>query len=465
MQAWDVFLKKQDSRLGEQTVDKWLRSLKVVHFDSANLYLEANEAFQITWFEEHIRPLLKKELINNNYRPIKVHLNLSTISSNPSSPPSKKEKGKAPFLCTPDKIDATATLHTFVPGNKNLVFFRLLCELAGFDSTSQNFVSPSLALGTFNPVFIWGAPGSGKTHLLMALSHAFKKRGLNVLYARTETFTEHVVSAIRNSEMQMFRKTYRHPDVLLFDDVHLLARKDATQEEFFHTFNTLHSSGRQIILTSQQPSSHLTDIEPRLISRFEWGISVSLEKLESQELETIIERRCEHLHFPLSQEVRTFLINCFPHSHGVHRALEALILRIHLQNSAVYQRQPATIDVETAALLLKDLIEKEQERAITPHKIIEIVSAYYGMRNEDILGKSQAQECVAPRQLAMYLCRNVLKLPFAAIGRIFSRDHSTVMTSVKHIQQQLDKQDKAVMAPLFEISRSLQRDRPCSATT
>ena len=289
----------------------------------------------------------------------------------------------------------------------------------------------------------------------MALSHAFKKRGLNTLYARTETFTEHVVGAIRNSDMQLFRKTYRSPDILLFDDVHLLARKDATQEEFFHTFNTLHSSGRQIILTSQQPPAHLTDIEPRLISRFEWGISFRLEKLKAQELTAVLERRCEHLHFPLSEDVRDFLVEQFPQSHSLHRALEALILRVHLQNNALYHRQPGKIDTEAVKELLKDLIEKERGSIVTPQKIIHAVAAHYGIKNEDILGKSQSQECVAPRQLAMYLCRNELKLPFAAIGRIFSRDHSTVMTSVKYIQQQLDKQERAVMAALFDVSKVL----------
>jgi chromosomal replication initiator protein len=457
MQTWEDFLKKQESRLGKQTVDKWLRSLKIVHFDSGNLYLEASEAFQISWFEEHIRPFLKSQLVNNNYRPVKVHLNLQEASSSPKPLPSKKEKSKSTFFFTQDKIDPSATLETFVPGMSNLVFFRLLCELAGYDCDSQSFITPSLALAAFNPIFIWGPPGSGKTHLLMALSQAFKKRGLNTLYARTETFTEHVVGAIRNSDMQHFRKTYRSPDILLFDDVHLLARKDATQEEFFHTFNTLHNTGRQIILSSQQPPAHLTDIEPRLISRFEWGINLHIEKLSAKELHIVLEKRCEHLHFPLSEEVQSFLVEHFPHSHALHRAIEALILRVHLQSNAVYHRQSHLIDQETAKEFLKDLIEKEREHTLTPDKIIHAVAAYYGIRNGDILGKSQSQECVAPRQLAMYLCRMELKLAFAAIGRIFSRDHSTVMTSVKYIQQQLDKQDRAVMAPLFEITKSLAR--------
>lgn len=436
MQAWEEFLNKQDGRLGKQTVDKWLRSLKVVHFDSANLYLEASEAFQLSWFEEHIRPILKSQFTNNNFRTIKVHL---SVAENPSQKPIKKEKSKTQIFFNPDKLDPHATLENFVPDQNTLVTYQLLSELV---STNQT---------TFNPIYIWGGPGTGKTHLLMGLAHALQKRKLNPLYVRTETFTEHVVHAIRNSEMQKFRKTYRNPDVLLIDDVHLLARKDATQEEFFHTFNTLHTTHRQIILTSQHPPSLLTDIEPRLISRFEWGISLHLEKLSPTALKEVLQRRCDYLHFLLSEEVQSFLVDTFPNSQGLHRALEALILRIHLLEDASFQRQPNLLDVKLAAKLIKDLIDEEQRNVLTPQKIIYTVSAHYGIKDEDILGKSHTQECVVPRQLAMYLCRTELKLPFMAIGRIFSRDHSTVMTSVKAIQEQIDRQDRDMLSSFHAV--------------
>ena len=171
-------------------------------------------------------------------------------------------------------------LRTSSPGENNTIVYRLFCELTGYNPIAEKYEQPVVALGAFNPIYLWGGSGSGKTHLLMALTHAFKQRGLNALYARAETFTEHVVAAIRSSEMQSFRKAYRHVDVLLIDDVHVFARKDATQEEFFHTFNTLHTSGRQIILTSKCAPSLLQEIEPRLISRFEWGINVHFEKLK-----------------------------------------------------------------------------------------------------------------------------------------------------------------------------------------
>lgn len=444
MHAWEEFLKKQEPLLSKAVVDQWLRTLKVVHFDSGNLYLEAKDSFHILWFEEHIRPHLKSQLLNNNFRPIKVHI---TAQEATTSKTQKKEKSKSapPIQFAFDKLDENATLDNFIPGESNKVVFKLFSEL--IDSST---------LGNFNPIYLWGSSGCGKTHLLIALTHAFRKKGLNALYAKAETFTEHVVAAIRSSEMQAFRKAYRHVDVLLIDDVHVFARKDATQEEFFHTFNTLHTSGRQIILTSKSPPALLEEIEPRLVSRFEWGINVHFEKLNPSDLKEVLIKRCISFHFPLSDEVVDFLVHSFPSSKAINRALEALVLRCHLESDARIKRDPRSIDKALTIKLLSDLIAQEQKTALNPERIISTVSAIYGIRSDDLLGKSQSLDCSLPRQIAMYLCRQELKLPFQGIGQIFSRDHSTVMTSVKHIQKKVDESDKEILAALVEIRARLE---------
>lgn len=455
MQAWNDFVKKQEALLGKEIASKWLCSLKVVHFDSGNLYLEAKDSFQVLWFEEHIRPKLGSELLNNNFRKIKVHLSVAESEKPPSrSKFSKKEKGQSypPIQFFKDKIDPGMTLDNFVPGDQNQVLFRFFCELTGYNSKTQKIEEITAPSG-FNPIFLWGGSGSGKTHLLMALADAFKRRGLNALYARAETFTEHVVSAIRASEMQSFRKAYRNADVLLIDDVHLLARKDATQEEFFHTFNTLHASGRQLILSSKCTPALLEEIEPRLVSRFEWGITLHLEKLKSPDLKHVLERRCEGFNFPLSEEVSEFLIETFPAPKSLHRALEAMILRCHMETDVKHKRNSRSIDLRSAKYMLADLSAEEIKVALTPEKIIATVSSVYGMRSEDLLGKSQNQECSLPRQVAMYLCRKELQLPFPHIGRIFSRDHSTVMTSIKQIEKKIASSDKELIALISEIEK------------
>lgn len=459
MQAWDDFVKKQEDLLGKDIAEKWLRSLKVIHFDSGNLYLEAKDSFQVLWFEEHIRPQLKSQLHNNNFRPVKVHLTVAeTQTDAPISRFAKREKGKVgpPIHFFRDKIDPAMSLENFIPGDANKIVFRFFCELTGYNVETQKLEDPKLSLAAFNPIYLWGCSGSGKTHLLMALEQEFKKRGLNALYARAETFTEHVVSAIRGSEMQAFRKAYRNADILLVDDVHIFARKDATQEEFFHTFNTLHSSGRQIILSSKCAPAQLEEIEPRLVSRFEWGINLHFEKLGPQDLKQVLAKRCEGFNFPLSSDVSDFLIETFCSSKSLHKALEAMILRCHLGKDVQHKRNSLTIDKESAKRMLADLSAQEIKIALTPEKIVAAVSAQYGVRCEDLLGKSQNQECSYPRQIAMYLCRKELKLPFQSIGYVFSRDHSTVMTSIKQIEKKIESSDKELLHALSEIHANIE---------
>ena len=458
MRAWEDFLNRQEENLGKQVVDKWLRPLKVIHFDSGNLYLEAKDSFQILWFEEHIRPLLKSSLVNNNFRPIKTHLTLQETVTSVAAKSKKKLNGNtnAPLQLHPDPLDPCMTLENFVVGKSNQILFQFFCELTGFDSSLQQFDPPTTLLGAFNPIYVWGHPGCGKTHLLMALAHALKKKGLISLYARAETFTEHFVAAIRSSEMQTFRRAYRHVDVLLVDDVHLFARKNATQEEFFHTFNALHTMGKQIILSSSYAPYLLKEIEPRLVSRFEWGINLHFDTLEKNEREEVLKKREEALHFPLSKEVRHFLLKTFDSNKSLHRALEALILHCHLEEDARFKRNSETLHCSRVEQMLGNLILQEQATLLSPEKIISVVSAYYEIRSEDLLGKSQSQDHSLPRQIAMYLCRRELKLPFMKIGRTFNRDHSTVMTSIRQIQKRIDGPDKELTPILMEIRRRIE---------
>lgn len=441
MQAWDDFLKKQEGRLGKEVVQQWLRALKVVHFDSANLYLEAKDTFQVQWFEEHIRPLVKKAFFNNNFRLIKVHLSLETAATPTHKyPPSE---APSPISFSPDPIDPSMTLHNFVFGQANQVVSAFFDEM----------ISGKQPLATFNPVYIWGDVGSGKTHLLCALCAIFKRRALRALYTRAETFTEHVVKAIRSSEMQAFRRAYRHVDILLIDDVHLFSRKHATQEELFHTFNALHSAGCQIILSSSSPSALLEDIEPRLVSRFEWGVSMHLKNLKAEELKEVVLQRAKNLHFPLSDTMIEFVVDTFPTSKAVHMALEALVLRSHQRSIHSLSLEP-----KTARHLLADLIEAAAKTVLTPEKIITVVASITGISKKDLLGKSQTQECSLSRQIAMYLCRQELHLSFQGIGRIFSRDHSTVMTSVRQIEKKLEQSDKEIFTFLSDVRFSLNKN-------
>ncbi len=455
MQAWEEFLKLQEKQLGGETVKKWLHPLKIVHFDACNLYLEAENSFQAVWFEEHMRPKVLEGFYNNNNHHIKVHISVNDPSAFHEEETKQSPPAPQKAALTSDYLDPWASLDNFIASEKNKVPFQLLCQLAGYDPSTQAIGPKTVEMGTFNPIYLYGSSGSGKTHLVMAVANLLLKQNYKVMFVRSETFTEHVVSAIRSGNMQNFRAAYRHVDVLIIDDVHLLAKRAATQEEFFHTFNTLHTQGKQIILTANALPQVLSSIEPRLISRFEWGITLCLEKLPPLELKSLLKRKSEFLKFPIDEPVAEFLIKNFPSgTKALSRALENLVLQSHLDKRQI--RKPTIFsDTRLAESYLIPLLEEERRTALTPNKILRVVAEYYGIRMEDILGKSQTHEYTLPRQISMYLCREKLKMPYMKIGDFFDRDHSTVMSSVKQIQKRVEDQDKEIGGVAAEMVRRL----------
>lgn len=461
MEAWENFLLQHEKELGVETVRKWLRPLKVSQFDAGNLYLQASDSFQILWFEEHVRKKILNSFVNKNNRKIKVHLSLNETPQKVAvSQPAKALKSLevvAPqkFSIHFDTLDPFCTFHHFIESKSNPLPQKLLYQLTGYQPATKNFIPQQVIPATFNPIYLYGSSGSGKTHLLMATANALSQQNLSVAYARAETFTEHVVTAIRAGEMSLFRNSYRNVDVLIIDDVHLFGKKWATQEELFHTFNTLHVAGKQIILSADSSPADLQNIEPRLISRFEWGIVLPLEIMQKEDRKELLKRKADSLNYPLNPKIAEFILESFTSSpKAICKALEALILRTHLGQHD-YRHSSMQLSLPFVQQQLSDLIAEEQKRALTPEKIIQNVAEYYGIRSEDILSKAQNRECVLPRQMAMYICRIQLALPFAKIGQIFSKDHSTVMSSVKLIQRGLDEHDSNVASPLHSILKQI----------
>lgn len=454
MQAWEQFLQSQEAELGTETVQKWLRTLKVQRFDACNLYLEAKDSFQALWFEEHVRGKAQVKLVNGNNKRIKIHL--SVANTPPASSKTKeKEKKKTertqpPFELIFDELNPHCLFEHFIVTEENKLTVQFLKEIADLSP----YKTPGAAhIGHFNPIFLYGSGGSGKTHLLMSLVHCFQSQGLKTIYMRAERFTDHVVSAIRAGEMSVFRQAYRNIDILVIDDVHVFSRKDATQEEFFHTFNTLHLAGKQIILSANCMPQELQLIEPRLVSRFEWGLVLPIHCLQTEEMMHLLRVKAKALNFPIPQRIEEFLVETFKsNSKALIKAFEALVLRLHLD-----PRNPiSSLSVAAAKTLLSDLIVEEEKSALNPAKIIQTVAEQYGIRSEDILGKAQSRDCALPRQLSMHLCRHQLKMPFMKIGDLFSRDHSTVMSSVKQIQKSLDEDNRELAGVYQALVKKLQ---------
>lgn len=413
MKAWEELLTLLEKQLGTETVSKWLRPIKILKFDAANLYLEATP-FQRSWFEEHIRSRIAGIFRNNNHRPIRIHW--ETLDKKRGL-----EEGE-PVRLTGDRLEESYRLDTFLP------FQPMALEMARELLETQRI--------SYNPLLFFGPSGSGKTHLLMGLASALMAQGKNVFYVHADTFTGHVVQAIRSGGMQELRKAMRAVDVLIFDDLHLLARKTSTQEEFFHTFNSLHTTGKQIILSASQAPSKLEEIEQRLISRFEWGISIPLPPLSEAQTKQLIEQKIKNLKVSNPTHLIDFLMTRFRSSPKAPlQALYALTLR-----------SPKQIEISHLERTLSDLLAKERASALTPEKIMKQTAAYFGVRAEDLSGKSQLRINVEPRKVALFLCRKLLHLPYQTIGRIFNRDHSTVMTSIAQVEEAVAKKT----SPYFE---------------
>lgn len=444
MKAWEDFLNRLEKELGVETVKKWLKPLKVTKFDACNLHLEAKDTFQVLWFEEHVRSKVVSSFINNNNKKIRVHLSIAhapIASKTPSKGYAKPKNAALPPLQPQfDQLDPSCSFVHFVAGEAHQFCITFLEQ----------------QLFTVNPIYLYGVSGSGKTHLLMAVAKEQIDQGKKVIYVRAETFTDHVVGAIRGGDMSTFRNAYRHVDLLIIDDVHLLSRKNATQEELFHTFNTLHLMQKQMIFAANCLPQDLKEIEPRLVSRFEWGISIGLEPFQGLAMIPVLIQKAKALDYPLNQKLAEFIIESFPSGpKSMIRALEALILRSHVQNGQHLSYRQMTVAL--AKHYLADLLLSERQSALTPEKIVRFSSDQFGLRPEDILGEAQTRECTLPRQIAMFLCRRHLKLPFKQIGALFDRDHSTVMTSVKIIAKELEKKNADISSALSLIEKQMQK--------
>lgn len=441
MKAWNDFLQKQEESFGKEIVDKWLRSFVLTNFDANNLYLTPTNPLQRQWFEEHVRSKLKQEFLSYTGKPIQVHIALEAPLP---EKPSKKKPTLFPsptLVLQSDPLDPHKQWDRLMLRDGNEPLFQFFTHL----------MKGSIPLGTFNPIYVWGPGGSGKTHLLMALANFFAEKGIKALYAKTDTFTEHVISAIRSSQMNSFRLFYRTSDILLIDDIQLLASKYATQEEFFHTFNTLHAKKKQMIISSNLPPSKLTQIEQRLISRFEWGINLGIESLRSDHLELILQRKMEELSLPFSSEIQQFLLTHFPTLPSLQKAIDTLLVKEHIDQVSM-----KTLTLTSIASLLQPLLDLQKKQILSPEKIQEIICKLYGILPRELLGKSQTKECSWPRKIAIYLCRKELHLPFQKIGQLFHRDHSTIMSSVRDIENLLLNQQEEIVTQLNEIRKLLQ---------
>ena len=286
---------------------------------------------------------------------------------------------------------------------------------------------------TYNPLFLYGGVGLGKTHLIQAIGNEVLTNfpDLKVVFTTCEHFTNNFVQSIRDGKVDQFKKKYREVDLLLVDDVQFLTNKEQTQEEFFHTFNALHQLNKQIILTSDRPPKAIPSIEKRLVSRFEWGMIADVGKPDLETRAAIIQRQIQERNFPLGAEVVSFIAEAITNN---VREIEGALTKLH----AYYQLNTVVPNLEVARALLASL-QGEMSGNITPKKVIRLVASYFDVSLENLLGSSRRKELVLPRQIAMYLLRMECSSSFPSIGQeLGGRDHTTAMHACEKIKRVLE---------------------------
>jgi chromosomal replication initiator protein len=304
----------------------------------------------------------------------------------------------------------------------------------------------------YNPLFIYGGVGLGKTHLLQAIGHRVLADGsvVRVAYISSEKFTNELINAIRDDKTLEFRQRYRHVDVLLIDDIQFLAGKERTQEEFFHTFNTLHESSRQIIITSDRPPKEIPTLEDRLRSRFEWGLIADIQPPDLETRIAILRKKGEMERIPVPDDVAEFIAQRI---HSNIRELEGALIRVVAYASLTR----STVSVDLAADVLRDLLPPARARVVTIQAIQHAVAEFFGIRPEEMRAKRRTKGVAFPRQIAMYLARELTDASLPRIGEEFGgRDHTTVIHACQRVRETL-RRDAYLAASIKRLNEDLQR--------
>lgn len=301
----------------------------------------------------------------------------------------------------------------------------------------------------YNPLFIYGGVGLGKTHLLQALGNEALKHTDKVLYITSENFTNHYIQAIQSGKAKEFKNRYRNVDILLIDDVQFMGGKDGTQEEFFHTFNQLKESNKQIVLTSDRPPQAIPAIEKRLISRFQSGMVADVGKLDVETKVAILQKIAKEKNFDINEEVLMYIADNIRNN---IRELEGALNRVIVFN----ELNNTTPEVNSTKNILSDILTDIQLKSISAKDILEAVTRFYDITLRDLIGKSRKKELVAPRQIAIYLMREELRSSYPAIGNeLGGRDHTTAMHGYNKVAKEL-KNNERLNQEIKSIKSSLQ---------
>ncbi|MGH2523458.1 MAG: chromosomal replication initiator protein DnaA [Anaerolineales bacterium] len=429
-QVWQAALGQLQLEIPKATFDTWMRGTTLLDHDTERdeYVIGVAHGYAKDWLENRLSGMVRRTLSGLAGHTVEVRFVVG--SSAPNTPDgnaalvlsdatsSAPEVGPA---LQPANLNPRYTFETFVVGPSNRLAHA--ASLAAAENPAK----------AYNPLFVYGGVGLGKTHLLQAVGNVCRVRGLQVLYVSSEEFTNDLINAIRTHTTESFRDKYRSSDVLLIDDIQFIAGKESTQEEFFHTFNTLHGQDKQLVMTSDRPPKAMVTLEERLRSRFEWGLTVDIQPPDLETRQAILRSKAERAR----REVAPAVIELIARRVQSNiRELEGALTRVMAYADLI--GQPLTIELATSALA--DLLPRQ--RTLTSPQIIETVATFYNTTPDVLTGRDRSKDVALPRQVAMYLMREETAASLPAIGEALGgRDHTTVMYGCDKITDMIERDD------------------------
>lgn len=431
-EIWEKTLNVIKVELTEVSFNTWLKAIQPISIRDNLVTFSVPDDFTKGILEARYSKLIKNALkqVTSEYYDIRF---IIPTEENYASIMKERSEINQDEESVNSSLNPKYTFETFVIGNSNRLAHAASVAVAE---------SPAKA---YNPLFIYGGVGLGKTHLMHAIGHYILKQNikLKVVYISSETFTNELINSIRDDRNNEFRSKYRNVDVLLIDDIQFIAGKESTQEEFFHTFNSLYEANKQIIISSDRPPKEIRTLEERLRSRFEQGLIADIQPPDLETRIAILKKKARSENLSISDNVMLLIAKKI---HSNIRELEGALIRVVAYSSLTN----GEINEELANEALKDILSNSKPKKVTPDTIKDIVGQYYNIKIEDFNAKKRNKSIVLPRQIAMFLCRELTDLSLPRIGEEFGRDHTTIMHAYDKISSdmKIDIQLKSVLEEL-----------------
>jgi chromosomal replication initiator protein len=421
--AWQAVLGQLQVDIPKATFDTWVRDTALIAYEDGSFIVGVQNTYARDWLDSRLKKTITNILTGVMNRTVEVRFAVWQETGTDEPVPLASNPREVSTTGPPSAIlNPHYTFENFVVGGSNRLAHA--ASLAVTDRPAQ----------AYNPLFLYGGVGLGKTHMLHAIGNACAARDLQILYVSSEEFTNDLINAIRTRTTPAFREKYRHIDVLLIDDIQFIAGKESTQEEFFHTFNTLHGQNKQLVISSDRPPKALVTLEERLRSRFEWGLTADIQPPDLETRLAILRAKAEQRGRLVPDEI----LNAVAHAIQANiRELEGALTRILAYGDLL--GLPLTVDLVDSAL--GDMLPKQ--RNLAPEGIVQSVAEAFGLPLERILGRDRSREVALPRQIAMYLLREETGISLPQIGEILGgRDHTTVMYGCDKVADLLERDER-----------------------